>query len=99
MGAERKWEVITFKADAALAKAMRSIPNRSEFIRAAILASLEGTCPLCGGTGTLSPDQHRHWRSFIGSHALVECDDCHAVHLRCQAGGGREDIHHRELKS
>jgi hypothetical protein len=64
---------------------MRHIPNRSEFIRAAILAALDSVCPLCEGTGILSPDQRKHWNQFVKNHSLEECEDCHAVHLVCDA--------------
>ncbi len=82
-----KPEIITFKADAALAEAMRSIPNRSEFIRQAILEALGKTCPLCGGTGILEPDAYRHWERFARTHQLQECKYCHAHHLVCLSGG------------
>jgi hypothetical protein len=81
----RKQEIITFKADEPLLEAMVGIPNRSEFIRAAILAALDSACPLCKGTGILTPDQRKHWREFAEHHALAECEDCHAVHLVCEA--------------
>ncbi len=76
--------VITFKADASLMEALRSIPNRSEFIRAAILAALDNHCPLCGGTGVLTPHQKTHWEAFAEHHPLRECSDCHEVHLVCE---------------
>ena len=82
----RKHEIITFKADEPLREAMRGIPNRSEFIRAAILSALDSLCPLCKGSGILTPDQRTHWVKFAEHHALAECDDCHAVHLVCQSG-------------
>src|SRR5690606_41925285 len=50
----------------------RSIPNRSEFIRTAILSALQGTCPLCRGTGILTPDQRLHWEEFARSHRSEE---------------------------
>jgi len=80
---ESKQEVITFKADKALRAALRGVPNRSEFIRAAVLAALDGVCPLCQGTGILTPDQKKHWRRFARSHAVHECEQCHALHLVC----------------
>ena len=83
MAANKKQEIITFKADAALWRAMKGIPNRSEFIRSAILAAMDNVCPLCKGAGILTPDQQRHWDSFAKSHAAEECEDCHAVHLVC----------------
>jgi hypothetical protein len=79
-----KQEVISFKADESLLKAMQGIPNRSEFIRAALLAALDGVCPLCRGTGILTPAQQEHWKSFSLSHGLAECHQCHALHLVCR---------------
>jgi len=81
----KKQEIVTFKADEALCEAMRGIPNRSQFIRSAILSALDGTCPLCKGTGILTPDQRKHWDTFARNHSLKECTDCHAVHLVCGA--------------
>lgn len=81
----RKQEIVTFKADQALIEAMRGVPNRSEFIREAILAALDSSCPLCGGTGTLTPDQRKHWRAFKSQHPVIECSECHAMHIVCSA--------------
>jgi hypothetical protein len=80
----RKAEVITFKADPDLIGAMRGIRNRSEFIRDAILSALSGACPLCGGSGTLTPKQRQHWRSFAATHSVAECRRCHEVRLLCR---------------
>ena len=79
----RKNEIITFKVDEALADALQGVPNRSEFIRSAILAALDNVCPLCMGTGILSANQKRHWREFAATHSLQECDDCHELYLTC----------------
>ena len=81
-----KREIVTFKVDEPLLEAMSGIPNRSEFIRAAILSALDSVCPLCKGSGILTPDQRNHWLEFARHHTLTECDDCHAVHLVCDAG-------------
>ena len=83
---QNKREIVTFKADEPLLKAMSGIPNRSEFIRAAILSALDSVCPLCKGNGILTPDQRNHWLEFAQHHALTECDDCHAMHLVCNSG-------------
>jgi hypothetical protein len=80
---KNKQEIITFKADASLLEAMKGIPNRSEFIRAAILASLDGVCPLCKGSGILTPYQKSHFDSFLMDHSLEECEKCREVHLIC----------------
>ena len=78
-----KHEIITFKADASLLKAMKGIPNRSEFIRNAILSSLDSACPLCKGTGILTPHQKIHMDSFLTDHFLEECHECNELHLIC----------------
>jgi len=81
--AKRKADVITFKVDESLLTAMKGVSNRSEFIRFAILAALESTCPLCRGTGILTPEQKRHWDAFACNHNVVECAECHEMHLVC----------------
>jgi hypothetical protein len=80
-----KDQMISFKADEALVEAMGGIPNRSEFIRAAILAALDGSCPLCQGTGVLSAQQRRHWLELQPNHAIETCADCHESRLVCRA--------------
>ena len=87
MAGKRKQEIITFKVDEPLWEALQGVSNRSEFIRAAILAALENTCPLCKGSGTLTPDQRKHWEEFAQRHTVEQCDDCHAIHLVCEAEG------------
>ena len=83
-----KQQIITFKAEQALVEAMDAIPNRSEFIRSAILAALEGVCPLCHGTGVLSPHQQMHWQEFSRTHQVERCSDCDEEKLVCPAAGG-----------
>jgi hypothetical protein len=93
-----KPDIITFKVDAALGKILKAIPNRSQFIRAALLNALENTCPLCQGTGLLSPDQRKHWEAFAQDHVLRECDSCREVHLVCECEG-RHDVSRRTHKA
>ena len=80
---ETKQEVISFKVDGELGKIIREIPNRSEFIRKALLNALDNTCPLCRGTGIITPQQKKHWEEFTRNHEVEVCEDCHAVHLVC----------------
>ncbi|MBM3307770.1 MAG: CopG family transcriptional regulator [Candidatus Eisenbacteria bacterium] len=79
----KKTETISFKADTALLDAIEGIANRSEFIRGAILAALESACPLCSGTGTLTPDQKRHWNEFAEDHPIRTCGHCHEPRIYC----------------
>jgi hypothetical protein len=81
-------DIVTFKADRSLLDALVGIPNRSEFIRSAVLAALQNSCPLCKGSGTLSPNQKEHWLAFAESHGFSECGDCHERHLICSAAPG-----------
>ncbi len=78
-----KDEVITFKVDEALAEQLRVIPNRSEFIRQAVLQALEMECPLCHGVGTLTPNQMQHWQKFMDHHEMATCDVCGEQHIAC----------------
>ncbi len=81
--AKNKSEIITFKVSDSLLTAMKGIPNRSEFIRSAVLAALGTACPLCCGTGILTPDQKRHWDELSDDHSIEECADCHELRIVC----------------
>ncbi len=82
--AGKKQDVISLKVDRSLAEAMEGVANRSEFIRDAILAALDNVCPLCMGTGMLSPQQKRHWAAFARDHSVRQCPNCHERHLTCE---------------
>lgn len=84
----KKERVITFKTDEELAEILDSIPNKSAFIRQAIEAALENRCPLCNGTGSLTPAQHSHMQQFLTVHSLKKCEECDAVHFVCQTENG-----------
>ncbi len=79
----RKQDIITFKVDEGLLRAIKDIPNRSEFIRGAVMAALGIVCPLCDGTGMLSQNQKGHWDDLAADHAVERCDDCHEPVLVC----------------
>jgi len=81
--ARQKPDIITFKVDESLLDAMKGIPNRSDFIRTAILSALDSVCPLCKGTGILTPNQNRHWKALSADHFVEECAHCHELRLVC----------------
>ncbi len=83
--AKTKTDLITFKVEPSLAELINRMPNKSEFIRNSILSTLGGTCPLCQGTGVLTPHQREHWNRFARHHKILRCAGCNAVHLACQA--------------
>ncbi|HYE05387.1 MAG TPA: CopG family transcriptional regulator [Planctomycetota bacterium] len=78
-----KPEIISFKVDHALAELLKHVANRSEFIRGAILAALDKTCPLCNGSGILDDHQRDRWQAFAASHPLTECGRCHERVFTC----------------
>ncbi|GAB6089638.1 ribbon-helix-helix domain-containing protein [Spirochaeta dissipatitropha] len=82
----RKEEIITFKVDSGLAEKLRSVPNRSEFIRQAVLLHLGNECPFCHGTGTLTAHQMAHLQTFLEHHEMQQCDECGETHLVCENG-------------
>ena len=80
---KKKQEIITFKVDEDLGEAMRHIQNRSKFIRSAILAALGSVCPLCNGSGILTPNQKQHWDDFSEKHSVERCKQCHERVIVC----------------
>jgi len=80
---KKKQEIITFKVDDDLLKAIKDIPNRSEFIRGAIIEALGGVCPLCNGSGMLTSNQKRHWDDFAMDHFVKNCPECQESLLVC----------------
>ncbi len=88
-----KQAIVSFKAEPSLVEALRGVPNRSAFIRAAVLSALENTCPLCLGAGILTPEQKTHWDAFAVDHTVTECGDCHEWHLTCSLESDRCESH------
>ena len=79
--------VITFKVDKDLKSLLESVPNRSAFIRSAILAAAEQTCPMCQGSGMLTEHQKNHWQKFTNDHDVINCKSCQAMHFRIDSMG------------
>jgi len=84
---QQKQSIVTFKADNSLVQALRGVPNRSDFIRSAVLAALDSMCPVCRGTGILTREQKKHWDAFAADHAVEECDTCHEWYVVCRKQG------------
>jgi hypothetical protein len=81
---KKKQGIITFKVDGDLLEAIKDIPNRSEFIREAIISALGVLCPLCNGYGMLTPNQKLHWEEFAENHSVKRCKECNESYLICQ---------------
>jgi len=80
-----KEKIISFKLEKSLADKLAAVPNKSEFIRSAILSAMDNTCPLCQGHGTLSTGQMEHWRRLESTHDIRQCGKCHEYHIVCAA--------------
>ncbi len=70
-------QIVAFKVEPELASLLDAMPNKSEFIRAAIQARLGTVCPLCRGSGvapygTVGDDLAR----LVQQHPLVVCSGC-----------------------
>jgi len=80
---KKKQSIITFKVDDDLLEAVKKIPNRSQFIRSAIIEALGSVCPLCNGSGMLTKNQKHHWDDFATNHSLETCGDCNEKIMVC----------------
>lgn len=84
MSGEKKSAVISFKAEDELLTALEKIPNKSHFIRSAVLSALAESCPFCGGSGFLNPSQKKHWAQFARKHTLHRCGKCNGLSIECR---------------
>ena len=63
-----KTQIVAFKVEDDLAEFLDALPNKSEFIRKAILAQFGMTCPLCAGTGVVDKRIHDHYEPVIAAN-------------------------------
>ena len=82
---KKKQEIITFKVDDELMQAIKGVPNRSQFIRSALIQALGSVCPLCNGTGMLTKNQKNHWDDFSEAHSLETCGECNERMIVCES--------------
>ncbi|HOB75653.1 MAG TPA: hypothetical protein PKG54_14140 [Phycisphaerae bacterium] len=75
--AEQKQTVVSFRVDQHLAEILNSLPDKSTFIRDAILQRFHTVCPFCRGRGVL-PQLIVEWlQSRIPQFESIECTCCH----------------------
>ena len=72
----RKSEVVAFKVEAELARILNELPNKSAFIRKAIVAQLNMACPLCHGSGVLPKGLRDHYAAQLPKLSLRSCESC-----------------------
>jgi hypothetical protein len=73
---KQKSQIVAFKVEDELAEFLDKLPNKSEFIRKAILAQFAMNCPLCTGTGVVDKGVHDHYTPVIAEHNSRPCDKC-----------------------
>lgn len=80
--AESKQTVVSFRVDGHLAEILENLPDKSTFIRDAILRRVHGVCPCCQGRGVL-PCLIVEWlKTRLGEVDMVECTCCHYAYPR-----------------
>ncbi len=73
----QKQTVVSFRVDHHLAKILNSLPDKSVFIREAILRRFHTVCPFCGGRGVL-PEPLAEWlQSKVPDFESMQCTCCH----------------------
>src|SRR5262245_62711310 len=82
-----KSQIVAFKVEEDLADFLNQLPNKSAFIRKAIVAQLGMACPLCTGTGVVPRGLHDHYAPLIQQLQHRACDSCgHDMNLPHDAG-------------
>jgi hypothetical protein len=71
-----KTAVVAFKVETELAEILNQLPNKSAFIRKAIVSQLDMACPLCGGAGMLPKGLHDHYAPIISKLNSKSCEEC-----------------------
>jgi hypothetical protein len=68
--------VVAFKVEEELAHLLDQLPNKSAFIRKAIVSQLGMACPLCNGSGIVPRGLHDHYTNLLARLNSKECDGC-----------------------
>jgi hypothetical protein len=71
-----KSQIVAFKVEEKLAEFLNQLPNKSLFIRKAIVAQLGMACPLCRGSGVTLPGLHDHYAQVLTTNNKRPCDAC-----------------------
>ncbi len=71
-----KAAVVAFKVEEELAEILNQLPNKSAFIRKAIVAQLSMACPVCNGTGVLPKGLHDHFAAILPKMSARNCEGC-----------------------
>lgn len=85
-----KSKIVAFKVEEELAEFLNDLPNKSDFIRKAILSQFGMNCPLCSGSGVVPRGIHDHYKPIITSQNKRPCEKCKtAVDVPLSADGAQ----------
>ena len=71
-----KSKIVAFKVEEELAEFLNDLPNKSDFIRKAVLSQFGMNCPLCIGSGVVPRGLHDHYKPIIAAQNKRPCDKC-----------------------
>ncbi|UCD28246.1 MAG: hypothetical protein JSV03_14330 [Planctomycetota bacterium] len=74
---QNKQTVVSFRVDQHLADILNNLPDKSTFIREAIMRRFYTVCPFCNGHGVM-PQLIADWlQTRVPEYESVECTCCH----------------------
>ncbi len=92
----QKTAVVAFKVEEKLAEFLNKLPNKSAFIRKAIAAQMNTSCPLCNGAGVVTRGVHDHYSPILERFNHRNCDGCgHDLPLPRDPGALSAEDHER----
>src|SRR6266480_540404 len=71
-----KQRIVTFKVEEDLAAFLDSMPNKSDFIRKALLSALMEPCPVCDGKGSVPRSLRADLQKIFAQSEFVPCSYC-----------------------
>ncbi|MCG3135001.1 MAG: hypothetical protein HMLKMBBP_02494 [Planctomycetes bacterium] len=91
MSAQRgKSVVVTFRVDSHLAEALDRIPDKSAFIREALVNRLHEPCPACNGTGRVDCDAAEWLAGVLRENGATNCECCGTAFAPKKSARGAE---------
>jgi hypothetical protein len=83
---------VAVKIEEDLARFLDQLPNKSEFIRQAILAQFGTACPLCSGSGQVPAAIGAHYAPILNRFGTRACAKCQRVEMIPKDLSGVEDL-------
>jgi hypothetical protein len=71
-----KQRVVTFKVEEDVAAFLDGMPNKSDFIRKALLSALLEPCPVCNGKGSVPRSLRHDLEMVFHNQQFVPCSFC-----------------------